>query len=309
MPICSLIVETILNMLTGNLFALLIIPIFIILVDFFIRMFAKNEVFVKGFNNFTDKASLLFKFICIMPKIISVISLIALSALFNYMTLPLELATLVFMANIIVNIFTIYSCVKLYHYELSVYDDTKRNIINENKVVQENLDSKVNLGVENKRKIEKQEQGTFVQGWRDFWEGYFDFRGIATQTDFWWGLLDYIITLLAFNIINGIVIMIAITTLGTEKIVITSLFIIASIIKFILLIPLLALAARRLRDIGIKNSIILFLIISYAVLHFAAIISQIATVILFILAIVIAIYCNMPTGKYSKQKSSYNDLK
>lgn len=141
---------------------------------------------------------------------------------------------------------------------------------------------------------------TFKQAWKNFWRGYFDFKGFSTRTDFWWGLLDYVISLLTFNIINGIVIMIATMTLGTEKIVITSLFIMASIIKFMLLIPLLALAARRFRDIGIKNSIILFLIISYAVLHFAAIISQIATVILFILAIVIAIYCNMPTGKFNK---------
>lgn len=136
MPLLSLIVEIVLNILTGNLFAFIIIPVFVILFDFLIRLFAKSESLVKTFDNFVSstlmgKASTLFKFICIIPKVLSIISLVVISAFWNYMSYSVEIATIIFLANIIVNIFTIRSCVKLYRYELITFNKTKQNIGND----------------------------------------------------------------------------------------------------------------------------------------------------------------------------------
>lgn len=35
-------------------------------------------------------------------------------------------------------------------------------------------------------KINESGKVTFVQAWKDFWAGYFDFKGISTRAGFWW---------------------------------------------------------------------------------------------------------------------------
>ncbi|MGX5377882.1 DUF805 domain-containing protein [Ligilactobacillus sp. LYQ135] len=152
--------------------------------------------------------------------------------------------------------------------------------------------------------IYKTGEVTFKQAWKDFWKGYFDFKGISTRVGFWWGVLIFAITLLAFNMINGAIIMVI---LALDKAVYTSLLLVAvisNIAKWVIFIPLLALATRRLRDVGIKKSAILFLIIGYIILCFLVSKSRLFEWLQFILAIVIIVYCNMPTGKYSKSSSN-----
>ena len=251
MPILSLVVETILNMLTGDPFALLIIPIFIILFDFLIRTFAKNDVLVNGFNNFISsfmagKSSLMFKVICIMPKVVSIISLIALSAFFNYMFFTLELATLFFVANIIVNIFTIRSCVKLYHFEWETYTNAKQDITNKIASIQENSSLKRDLSSENESEIKRQEKVTFAQGWKSFWKNCFNFKGKTGLNFFLWGVLIYMI-------FSGILRAIQLNMIHSLHFNIIMTITIIGLI--IIEIPLISLNVRRLRDVGLKNGI------------------------------------------------------
>lgn len=290
MPILSLVVETILNMLTGDPFALLIIPIFIILFDFLIRMFAKNNVLVNGFNNFISlfmagKSSLMFKVICIMPKVVSVISLIVLSAFFNYMFFPLELATLFFVANIIVNIFTIRSCVKVYRFEWAEYTNIKQSITNKNKMipVQENSSLKRDLSSENESEIKRQEKVTFAQGWKSFWKNYFNFKGEIGLNFFLWGILIYII-------FSGILKVIQLNMIHSLhfNIIMTITIICLIIIE----IPLISLNVRRLRDIGLKNGI------NYMMNIFLVLFGNIPLIGVLYKIFILILLC-MPTGKFS----------
>lgn len=286
MPILSLVVETILNMLTGDPFALLIIPIFIILFDFLIRTFAKNDVLVNGFNNFISsfmagKSSLMFKVICIMPKVVSIISLIALSAFFNYMFFTLELATLFFVANIIVNIFTIRSCVKLYHFEWETYTNAKQDITNKIASIQENS----SLKIKSESKVKEQEKVTFVQGWKSFWGNYFNFKGHTGLNFFLWGILIYVI-------LSGILKTIQLNMIHNPYF--NTIMTITIICLIIIEIPLISLNVRRLRDIGLKNGINCMMNIFFVLFGNIPLIGILYKIFILILL------C-MPTGKFNKE--------
>lgn len=150
-------------------------------------------------------------------------------------------------------------------------------------------------------KIHEVGEISFKQAFKDFWEGFFDFKGTSTLFGFWWGVIVYIITLTIFNILNGLAIITLFATIGQKKSVVTILFIISIIMKFVILIPLLAAASRRLHDTGIKNVTILFLIVGYIILHFISLIAYTAKFLLFILGIIILIMCCMPRGKFSNK--------
>lgn len=147
-------------------------------------------------------------------------------------------------------------------------------------------------------KINESGEVTFGQAWKDFWTGYFDFKGASTRAGFWWGMLDYFIINFVWNIINSIVKsynMHVLYSIGLDK---TMIFI-TGIIHLVLFIPMLSVLVRRLRDTGLKESIIITLIVFYVVLLLIALIVPFITFIGIILIIVFAVLGCMPTGKFN----------
>ena len=85
-------------------------------------------------------------------------------------------------------------------------------------------------------------RATFVQAWRRFFRRYFEFKGFASRSEYWW--------------VNGLLALISsvsqIPALGIQDFVFDSvpLSLLALLISLFLLIPGLALAWRRLHDAG-----------------------------------------------------------
>lgn len=149
-------------------------------------------------------------------------------------------------------------------------------------------------------KINESGKVTFGQAWKDFWTGYFDFKGTSTRAGFWWGMLDYFIIAFVWNIIKSIVNsynMHVLYSIGLDK----TIMFITGIIYLVLFIPMLSVLARRFRDAGLKESIIFTLIVSYIVLLLVALIVPFATFIGIVLIIIFAILGCMPTGQFSKK--------
>lgn len=147
-------------------------------------------------------------------------------------------------------------------------------------------------------KINESGKITFGQAWKDFWAGYFNFKGTSTRAGFWWGMLDCFIISFVWNIINSIVKlynMHVLYSIGLDK---TMIFV-TGIIHLILFIPMLSVLSRRLRDAGLKESVITSLIAIYVVLLFTALFISFVSYIGIILIIIFAVLGCMPTGKFS----------
>lgn len=281
-----LILETILNMLTGNLSAIIIIPLFVIGVDLLIRLFIKNDSLAKGLDKFFSsifpvQAITMFKIICIIPKVVSVISLIAFSAFLNYMFFTWTIATGLFVLNIIVNIFTVRSCIKLYRCEKNEYiEKVQKNEVEKSISTSSESNSALNGKVEsNPSKV------TFIQGWKSFWKNYFNFKDTTDLKTFLWGALIYFVFKVITRSVLIYLVIMEVAHLNLYTIII-------EIISIIILIPTLALNVRRLRDTGLTDGLNYTLNILYVLLGAIPVLST-------IYKIIICVYLCMPTKKFS----------
>lgn len=136
---------------------------------------------------------------------------------------------------------------------------------------------------------------TFGQAWKDFWVGYFDFKGMSTCAGFWWGTLDYFIIDFVWDIISSFVEyynICVLQSIGLNK----TMF----LIHLGLLIPMLSVLTRRLHDTGLKEGIIYTLVILYILLMLARSVTSFTVLIGIILHIVFTVLGCMPTGNFNK---------
>lgn len=107
---------------------------------------------------------------------------------------------------------------------------------------------------------EKAGNVSFAQAFKDFFKGYADFKGHSTRGGFWWVQLQAFLFGIAFGIILGVASACASDTLVGAIGLIFGLALIA------IIIPSIALAFRRLRDVGFSTAGILTILIAYIVL-------------------------------------------
>ena len=158
-------------------------------------------------------------------------------------------------------------------------------IITATKASHENTGSSVIVfnpdGTEGKLKV------TFVQGWKSFFRNAFNFNGRANLQMFGWGLLSYVI-------INFIWCLIMSVISGCLQNGSWLLMALSGLVLLGLMIPLLALNVRRLRDTGMKNGL------NYT-LNIIGFISPMFPIIGTIYKIVLLVLLCMPTGKFQKE--------
>ena len=151
---------------------------------------------------------------------------------------------------------------------------------------QENLSQSV--VVFNPDGTEKSQRVTFVQGWKSFFHNAFNFGGRANLQLFGWGLLSYVIInfiwCLIVKVISGC----------SPNVSWWPLMVISGLVLLGLMIPLLALNVRRLRDTGMKNGL------NYT-LNIIGFISPMFLIIGTIYKIVLLVLLCMPTGKFQKE--------
>lgn len=157
-------------------------------------------------------------------------------------------------------------------------------IITATKASHENTGSSVIVfnpdGTEGKLKV------TFVQGWKSFFRNAFNFNGQANLQMFGWGLLSYVI-------INFIWCLIVKVISGCLQNGSWMLMTISGLVLLGLMIPLLALNVRRLRDTGMKNG----LNYTLNIIGFISPMSIIGTIYKIVLLVLLC----MPTGKFQKE--------
>ena len=157
-------------------------------------------------------------------------------------------------------------------------------IITATKASHENTGSSVIVfnpdGTEGKLKV------TFVQGWKSFFRNAFNFNGRANLQMFGWGLLSYVI-------INFICCLIMSVISGCLPNGSWMLMTISGLVLLGLMIPLLALNFRRLRDTGMKNG----LNYTLNIIGFISPMSIIGTIYKIVLLVLLC----MPTGKFQKE--------
>lgn len=157
-------------------------------------------------------------------------------------------------------------------------------IITATKASHENTGSSVIVfnpdGTEGKLKV------TFIQGWKSFFRNAFNFNGRANLQMFGWGLLSYVI-------INFIWCLIMSVISGCLPNGSWLLMAISGLVLLGLMIPLLALNVRRLRDTGMKNG----LNYTLNIIGFISPMSIIGTIYKIVLLVLLC----MPTGKFQKE--------
>ena len=158
-------------------------------------------------------------------------------------------------------------------------------IITATKASHENTGSSVIVfnpdGTEGKLKV------TFIQGWKSFFRNAFNFNGRANLQMFGWGLLSYVI----INFIWCLIVKVISGCLQNGSWLLMAL---SGLVLLGLMIPLLALNVRRLRDTGMKNGL------NYT-LNIIGFISPMFLIIGTIYKIVLLVLLCMPTGKFQKE--------
>jgi uncharacterized membrane protein YhaH (DUF805 family) len=95
---------------------------------------------------------------------------------------------------------------------------------------------------------QRQAQVSFGEAINNFWNRYAQFEGRASRAEYWWSYLFYVVSSLFLTIID--------TVFGTYPLL-TLLFALAT------LIPNLAVAARRMHDVGKSGTYLLFGLIPF----------------------------------------------
>ena len=157
-------------------------------------------------------------------------------------------------------------------------------IITATKASHENGDGPVVVfnpdGTEGKLKV------TFIQGWKSFFRNAFNFNGRANLQMFGWGLLSYVI----INFIWCLIVKVISGCLQNGSWLLMAL---SGLVLLGLMIPLLALNVRRLRDTGMKNE----LNYTLNIIGFISPMSIIGTIYKIVLLVLLC----MPTGKFQKE--------
>lgn len=108
--------------------------------------------------------------------------------------------------------------------------------------------------------IEETGKVSFSHSVKDFWQGYFDFRGQSTRAGFWWSQLCIILIYTLLFVILGID---ASRRSYYDAPISPLLLFIIIVFSLAIIVPSLALFVRRLRNIGLKSKTILVLFVLY----------------------------------------------
>lgn len=148
-------------------------------------------------------------------------------------------------------------------------------------------------------KINESGKVTFGQAWKDFWKGYVDFKGTSTRAGFWWGALIYGVCNFIVGFLRGFVRgFIASMGMIPNVTVINTIY---YILLIVITIPILAAAVRHFRDEGLKEGVIVALVIIYIILQVLLNLQPAILWLAFVFNVAMIILLCMPTGKFNNK--------
>lgn len=115
------------------------------------------------------------------------------------------------------------------------------------------------------KKISQEGKVSFPEAVKDFCKGYFDFGGRSTRAGFWWPQLAIAIIYVVLFIIVSVQASNSSYYYGPSVSPVLVLFIF--LFSLALIVPLLALTVRRMRDTGLKGKTILAIYVIYFALY------------------------------------------
>lgn len=134
---------------------------------------------------------------------------------------------------------------------------------------------------------------------KDFWTGYFDFKGTSTRAGFWWGALIYGVCNFIVGFLRGFVReFIASMGMIPNMTVINAIY---YILLIAITIPILAAAVRHFRDEGLKEGVFVALVIIYIILQVLLNLQPAILWLVFVFNVAMIILLCMPTGKFSNK--------
>ncbi len=110
------------------------------------------------------------------------------------------------------------------------------------------------------KKISEKGKVSFPQAVGDFFKGYADFRGRSTRAGYWWATLAIVLIYIVLGVLTAIL---SSNREYYESPINGVMLFLIIVISLGLIVPSLALAVRRLRDVGLKSKAILVLYIVY----------------------------------------------
>lgn len=152
------------------------------------------------------------------------------------------------------------------------------------------------------KQIKENQAVTLKDSLLNFWKGFISYNGRSVRKSFWIGIVEYLVLLI---VVNQLILGYFASTYagGTSGIIV---LVIRTIFLLIMLIPLTALAFRRLRDAGLKTLPITILIIINALLAVLNVLftSTIAVAALVVCqAFLILLFC-IPTDAMTTDKET-----
>lgn len=114
------------------------------------------------------------------------------------------------------------------------------------------------------KKISEEGKVSFLEAIKDFYRGYFDFKGRSTRAGYWWVQLA---TAIVYFILFVIMVIEVSTSNNFEPAISPFLVFVFVLFTLSLIIPNLALSVRRLRDVGLKSKTILTVYIAFYALY------------------------------------------
>lgn len=135
---------------------------------------------------------------------------------------------------------------------------------------------------------------TFKQAFKDFWKGYFDFKGRTTRAGYWWAMLAAYLIILVLAFIVTMCGMLSTKLSGLA----VAAFIVIFIMSLAMTIPILMVSFRRWRDAGLSNKGVATLFIIEVLLNVIGIFyDDFANIALSITGIITFIITLLPTDK------------
>lgn len=102
---------------------------------------------------------------------------------------------------------------------------------------------------------------SLLNAWRDFFKGYFDFKGITTRASYWWGFLLQTIIMFIGDLFVANAYSMSFAA-GSEAPIVKIMTAIGVVIIVIIILPIIALIVRRFHDVGLKPLSIIILLIA-----------------------------------------------
>ena len=110
------------------------------------------------------------------------------------------------------------------------------------------------------KKINETGRVGLLTAWRDFFKGYFDFKGNTTRSAYWWGFLLQTIIMFIGDLFVANAYSMSFSA-GSEAPIVKVLTGIGVVIVVAIILPIITLIVRRFRDVGLKPVSIVILLV------------------------------------------------